>query len=122
MATKASSGRKTSGTRSTKRAPRNTKARKAVEVQKEINRDYKELFADYKRLTLELWSMRETKYVVGGLAAASLLPLAAGALSRIPRIKSFFDENLEAIEEKIEELRDQPKSDREKIFDEDARH
>jgi hypothetical protein len=121
MATKASSGRKTSGTKATKRAPR-SKAKKTVEVQKDINRDYKVLFEDYKKLSKELWSMRETKYVVGGLAAVSLLPLATGALSRIPRIKSFFSKNLEAIEDKIEEFKDQPDKGREKIFEEDARH
>ncbi len=94
--------------------PRKTTARKSsqlkrvgsspVQAQKKINSDYQSLFKDYKKMSTVLWSKPATKYVVGGIAFASLIPVAIRLLGRFPKINTFIRENLDVVEEKLEDV------------------
>lgn len=80
------------------------RGQKVVEAQREINQDYKNLVDDYGTLFARLWRIPSTKYVLGGVAVATLVPFAIKALRRIPEVDHFIDNNMSAMHEKIEQL------------------
>lgn len=47
-----------------------------VSVQRKINQDYSILVKDYGKLFSEIWKKPVTKYILGGIALTSMIPLA----------------------------------------------
>lgn len=91
--------------RSVRKVSRVTKnSSNAFKIQRVINRDYKILFQDYKKLSLELWRIPATRYILGGAVVTSLVPVIMGALKRNPQIVNFFRTNVDAIEHKVESI------------------
>jgi hypothetical protein len=68
----------------------------------------------YQLRVLEFWNRPATKYVLGGIAAAAVIPPLFRALKRNEKVSEFIEGNMEAATEKFEEVRDQIK---EKISD-----
>lgn len=84
-----------------KRPVRNTKTgSNAMQIQRRINMDYADLWADYKKLGLELWQFPVTKFIVGGVALGALTPLL---------MKAYKEYDLDAIKSKIDEFVHQAK-------------
>jgi hypothetical protein len=84
-----------------KRAVRNTKTgSNAMQIQRKINMDYADLWADYKKLGLELWQLPVTKFIVGGAALGALTPLL---------MKVYKEYDLDTIKSKIDDFVDQVK-------------
>lgn len=81
-----------------------SRGQRVIAAQREINQDYKNLVDDYGTLFARLWRIPSTKYVLGGVAIVTLVPFAIKALRRIPEVDHFFDENMSAMHEKIEQL------------------
>lgn len=75
-----------------------------MEIQRVINKDYKLLFKDYKKLSLELWRIPATKYILGGVAITSLVPVMLRVLRNNPQIGNFFRNNVDVIESKVGEI------------------
>lgn len=79
-----------------KKPVRNTKTgSNAMQIQRKINMDYADLWADYKKLGLELWQLPVTKFIVGGAALGALAPVL---------MKVFKDYDLDTIKSKIDEF------------------
>ena len=79
-----------------KRPVRNTKTgANAMQIQRKINMDYADLFADYKKLGIELWQFPITKFIVGGAALGALVPVL---------MKAFEDYDLDSIKNKWNDL------------------
>jgi hypothetical protein len=78
----------------------------AMEIQRVINKDYKLLFEDYRKLSLELWRIPATKYILGGVAITSLVPVMLRVLRNNPQIGNFFRNNVDVIENKVGDIGD----------------
>ncbi len=59
--------------------------RGVVEAQREMNRDYKKLADDYGVMASRLWKIPATRYVLGGIAVAAIVPSVIKALRKIPK-------------------------------------
>lgn len=88
-----------------RRGARNTRTgTNAMGIQRAINRDFVDLFTDYKRLGVELWRMPATKYILGGVALTALIPVALRALRDYPEVNTFVKENVEGIRHRLESV------------------
>jgi hypothetical protein len=70
-------------------------------IQKQINRDYSVLVRDYGRLGVELMRKPIARYILGGVAIATLAPFVA-RLFRNPEVQTFVRDNVEGIRSRIE--------------------
>ena len=91
--------------KSPRRAKRIEKVLEVPRIQKEINNDYRILARDYRRLALNLWNKPATRYVLGGVAAAALVPVAMRVYRRYPGISTFFTDSLDVVERKFSGFR-----------------
>jgi hypothetical protein len=69
--------------RTTRKATNTRTGSHALEIQRDINGDYAELARDYQKLGVELWRIPATKYILGGVAVASVLPFALRGAKRL---------------------------------------
>ena len=68
----------------------------AMSIQRKINRDYVDLFQDYRKLSIELWRKPGAKYILGGIGFVALLPTMMNMLDRfIPQTGAFIHENVD---------------------------
>lgn len=61
-------------------------------------------FSDYQKLAKKLWKRPATKWVLGGVAVASIFPLTLRLFRRYPQINEFLSENIHAVEESVGEI------------------
>lgn len=78
----------------------------AMQIQRVINKDYKLLFEDYKKLSLELWRIPATKYILGSIVITSLVPVVLRVLRNNPQIGNFLRNNVDVIENKVGDIGD----------------
>lgn len=96
--------RRSSRNSNNRTSTRSRKVSEAIETQKTINKDYKGLFRDYKKLAKDLWKIPATKYVLGGVAVAAFIPVATRLLRRYPKVNTFIRDNMDVVEQKLEEV------------------
>lgn len=70
---------------------------------------------DYKKNVAGIWSMTMTKYVLGGLAVATILPIAIKTFRRFPKLGSFISDNVNSVEDKVAGMGTRIKNNVEKL-------
>ena len=85
-----------------RRTARVTKTgRNAMGIQRQINQDYKSLVEDYGRLGVELMRKPIARYILGGVAIATLAPFVV-RLFQNTEVQTFVRDNVEGIRSRIE--------------------
>ena len=73
----------------------------AMGIQRQINQDYRSLVEDYGRLGVELFRKPVTRYILGGVALATLAPVLMRFFRR-EEVQTFVRDNVEGIRTRID--------------------
>lgn len=71
---------------------------------KNLERTIENSYGDVESYVTSLWNKPATKYVVGGIAVAALVPLTSRLLRAYPAIGEFLRENMDTVDQKLGEL------------------
>ena len=88
-----------------RRAARNTRTgSNAMGIQRAINKDYAVLGRDYGKLFVELWRMPYTRYVLGGVAIAAVVPAIISAFGGTAAVGTAVTDNFDRLKTRFSDL------------------